>query len=72
MINLVFNMNYKKFSDCFSNVKDFNLSGKSAHSHLANKQRKKYLNKDLASYVYAKKAGVMPVSYTHLTLPTKA
>ena len=63
MINLVFNMNYKKFSDCISNVKYFNLTRKSEYSHLANKQRKKHLNKDPASYVYAKKAGVMLFCY---------
>jgi 8-oxo-dGTP pyrophosphatase MutT (NUDIX family) len=63
MINFVFNMDFQKFSDCFSNVKDFKLSGKSAQGQLATEQRKKYLENDLASYTNARKAGVLLFCY---------
>lgn len=63
MINFVLNMDYQKFSYCFSNVKDFKLSGKSIQGQLATEQRKKYLNNDPASYTNARKAGVLLFCY---------
>ena len=50
MTIFTFNMDYKKFSNCFSNVKDFNRSEKPLHNQMLLAERMKYVNKDLNSF----------------------
>lgn len=64
MIIFVLSMNYQKFTDCFSNVKDFNLSGKLIAEELApNIERLKFLQKKPSDFPNARKAGVLIFCY---------
>ncbi|MDA9879387.1 CoA pyrophosphatase [Flavobacteriaceae bacterium] len=57
-------MNYQKFSDCFSNVKDFTLSGKSMHSEMVpNQERLKFLQNEPHEFPNARKAAVLLFCY---------
>jgi 8-oxo-dGTP pyrophosphatase MutT (NUDIX family) len=56
-------MDYQKFSDCFSNIKVFDLSRKSIQNQLAPTHRKKFINQNPKSYKGAKKAGVLLFCY---------
>jgi 8-oxo-dGTP pyrophosphatase MutT (NUDIX family) len=70
-------MDYQKFSDCFSNVKDFDLSRKSMLNQLVPAHRKKLLNENPNAFKGAKKAGVLLFCYPkkgsmHLSLIKRA
>jgi 8-oxo-dGTP pyrophosphatase MutT (NUDIX family) len=56
-------MDYHKFSDSFSNLKDLKLPGKSLFSQLSSKHKIKYLDNNLVSTVNVRKAGVMLFCY---------
>tara|TARA_B100000886_G_scaffold160520_1_gene109432 strand:+ start:1200 stop:1835 length:636 start_codon:yes stop_codon:yes gene_type:complete len=56
-------MDYQKFSNSFSNLKDLKLPGKSVFTQLSSKYNIKYLDNNLVSIDNARKAGVMLFCY---------
>jgi 8-oxo-dGTP pyrophosphatase MutT (NUDIX family) len=70
-------MDYQKFSDCFSNVKDFERSGKSGYDHMALAHRKTFLAQRPKAPSDARPAAVVLFCYPksgrmHLSLIKRA